>query len=170
MGTRDEGFTLIELLVVIMIVGILAAIAIPNLLTQQKKGQSADAKQTAAIAQRAVETFAIDNNGSYAGATTTSLVTAQPALSEVNAQGRLLISGTSSSNPDAKSYVVGVRARAPTAPGFLLPRRQRRHAAAVLARRRVGLQRRDPRRVVPGLRLGRQLVAPASLTNRVQMR
>jgi len=65
--TADErGFTLIELLVVILIIGILAAIAIPSFINQKGKASDASAKELAHTAQVAIETCATDNEGAYA--------------------------------------------------------------------------------------------------------
>lgn len=65
----ESGFTLVELLVVMLILGLLAAIAIPSFFNQRDKARDADAKEAVRTAQTAIETFATDNNGSYAGAT-----------------------------------------------------------------------------------------------------
>ena len=58
----EEGFTLIELLVVIIIIGILAAIAIPVFLNQRKKGWDSAIKSDLRNAATAQETVFTDNS------------------------------------------------------------------------------------------------------------
>jgi len=62
MEERDEGFTLIELLVVIIIIGILAAIAIPVFLSQRNKGYDSQAKSDVRNMATLDETYFTDNN------------------------------------------------------------------------------------------------------------
>ena len=70
---EEKGFTLIELLVVILIIGILAAIAIPSFLNQKGKANDASAKELARTAQTAAETIATDYNGNYTSVTAANL-------------------------------------------------------------------------------------------------
>jgi type IV pilus assembly protein PilA len=77
----QEGFTLIELLVVVLIIGILAAVAIPAFLNQKGKANDANAKSDANTAQTAEETYFTDSQA-YIGAPTAA-ATYQGALTGI---------------------------------------------------------------------------------------
>jgi type IV pilus assembly protein PilA len=99
-GDREAGFTLIELLVVMLILGILAAIAIPAFFNQRSKANDAQSKAYAKTAQTAMETYATDN-GSYAGADQDDLIAIEATLGEADGF-------TAAGTEDGEGYTITV--------------------------------------------------------------
>ena len=113
-GDNEKGFTLIELLVVVLIIGILAAIAIPAFLNQRESAWVGQVESDLKNAALAAEQYALDNNGSFA-----ALNEARPRCSHTTAlTGRLSLRPP---QPGAKQPIELVRAVATAAARTVAP-------------------------------------------------
>src|SRR5664279_1602199 len=92
--SNEGGFTLIELLVVILIIGILAAIAIPAFLSQTSKANDSAAKTQVGTLQTTIEAYASENNGSFEGATLPKLEVIEPTLKDTSTATASVVSAS----------------------------------------------------------------------------
>jgi type IV pilus assembly protein PilA len=116
MFKREEGFTLIELLIAMLIIGILSAIAIPAFLNQRRKASDLGGKAMAHTAQVAMETFAVDNNGSYSTATPAKLKAIESSI--LTAAGSPAKPFASAATGTASTFTLTITA--PTGNKFLI--------------------------------------------------
>jgi type IV pilus assembly protein PilA len=108
-STDEGGFTLIELLVVILIIGILAAIAIPAFLSQTGKASDSAAKTQVGTMQTTIETYANENNGDFTKATLAELQKIEPTLKDTSTAVAKPLAGLSTTSFEVESEAVGTK-------------------------------------------------------------
>lgn len=109
----QEGFTLIELLVVVIIIGLLAAIAIPAFLGQRNKANDAAAKSLVRNGATAMEAYFSDGN-TYVGANNTELRKIEPNITWVASGGQAANDEVSYGTPTVTGYVLQTVSRSGT--------------------------------------------------------
>jgi type IV pilus assembly protein PilA len=107
---ENKGFTLIELLVVVIIIGVLAAIALPNLLGQVGKARESEAKTTVGALNRAQQSYFAEKAAFAASTTNLEVPTANLKYYAITVPsgGVQLASGLSNETQGTKDYIGGV--------------------------------------------------------------
>src|SRR5436309_11881546 len=101
----QSGYTLIELLVVILIIGVLAAIAIPSFLNQKSKATDSSAKSLARSAETAAETYSTDHRGDYSGLSPSALQNIEPTIQTAPGNNNAYLTAASADGT-GKGYTV----------------------------------------------------------------
>ena len=99
----ESGLSLVEVLVIAVVIGGLAAVAVPTFSHQGDKGSDAEAKSAAATAAQAIEGCGAEHGDSYQSCSKEVLMALQPSLQDVG--DRLVV------EPGVRSYEIGVTSR-----------------------------------------------------------